>query len=168
MVTKKVYSNNLTSFLLQPSFSFLEPLKSTVALSSIIVLLILNALLVQVDSKMVVPFLGVELFLLGLFMLWLQKQSEAREIIHFHPRLIRVKKRQNDCVRAWDFDPSCTSLLVCHDETRSMHHLTLCGNSGLVELGDFLTEKDLKSLLGYFERFNVREQKGQQWGTLRV
>jgi hypothetical protein len=47
-----------------------------------------------------------------------------------------------------------------------IHHLTLCGDSGLVELGDFLSAEDLQLLLQQLREKGLYTRRDGRWGYL--
>jgi hypothetical protein len=52
------------------------------------------------------------------------------------------------------------------DETDTLHYVTLCGDDGLVEVGDFLNDEDLQMLLGQLNQQGLRTKTNIQWGFL--
>ncbi|BFM16310.1 hypothetical protein R50073_24930 [Maricurvus nonylphenolicus] len=111
----------------------------------------------------IIPFIGIELLVLLAVLLLVKRYRDTREVISFAADHILVEKGSEEPEVCWDFTRSNLLLLVFHDATDCLHHVTLCGDQGLVELGDFLAEEDLRSVIETFKQQGLRAKSVSEW-----
>jgi len=111
----------------------------------------------------VLPFLGLELAALMLVTQMVRRYCSQQERVYFEDDGIRVEKQCGKRSSCWGFDRQYCSLMLVHDEARLLHHVTLVGEAGLVELGDFLSEADLDTVISCMESQGIKRRNEASW-----
>lgn len=166
MVTIRQSQNDLTSVVLQPNHSLSAEMQAVLSFGILVPALFTSLVFMLLGAWLVIPFIMGEVLLLAGVLYWVRLRCEAREELLISGQGIAVRKQIGQLSQVWWFDRSHLSLMLGLDETCSIHHVTLCGDGGLVEIGDFLNEKDLELLLNQLNQQGLRTRKNIQWGFL--
>jgi len=134
-------------------------------LSNLLILLFLlfSGALMTAGAWVVIPFVGLEFAALILVTQMVRRYCSQQERVFFEANDIRVEKRCGQLSSCWGFDRQGCSLMLVHDETHSLHHVTLVGEAGLVELGGFLTESDLDAVITCIEGQGIKRRREASW-----
>ncbi len=133
--------------------------------AAFILFCLLSFVFTVAGAWVIIPFIGLELLVLMAVLLLVKRYRETREVISFASDHILIEKGNDTPEICWDFQRNNLLLLIFRDATDCLHHVTLCGDQGLVELGDFLAEEDLQSVIDTFQQHGLRSRSVREWGV---
>jgi uncharacterized membrane protein len=147
MVTIKEKSARATSLVLEPNKSLSAESHAGIVVGGLLIFGLFSFAFVVIGVWMVIPFIALEFVLLASVLGVVQVRCSTKERLLIDSNFVVVDKLVKGRSWAWRFDRAHLSLLVVRDEMDAICHITLCGTAGLVEVGEFLTESELKGLL---------------------
>lgn len=155
-----------TSVVLEPNNSLSGEVQAFLLLGVFVPAVLASVLFLALGAWLVIPFILVEMLILGGMLYLVRLRCATREELLITSHYVAVRKCLGSVSRIWSFDRSHLSLLLGRDETDTLHHVTLCGDGGLVEVGDFLNVDDLQLLLGQLNQQGLRMKTHIEWGYL--
>lgn len=155
-----------TSVVLEPNHSLSSEAQVFLLLGVFVPAALASVLFFALGAWLVIPFILLEMLILGGMLYLVRLRCATREELLITTHYVAVRKRLGSVSRFWSFDRSHLSLLLGRDETDTLHHVTLCGDGGLVEVGDFLNVEDLQLLLGQLNQQGLRMKAHIEWGYL--
>jgi uncharacterized membrane protein len=150
---------------LAPNYSLSRQAQDWMSALLMLLFVVLSCVFFSAGAWLVIPFVGLELLALMLMIQVVRRHCSQQERVFFDANAIRVEKQCGQQSCCWGFDRQRCSLILVHDETHSLHHVTLAGEAGLVELGGFLTESDLAAVIACMESQGVKRRHGAQWAV---
>lgn len=147
MITKSNEDSSKTCLLLEPNQSLSAESCMSIIVGASLVFLVIAVAFITLGVWLIVPFVFFELVLLVIVFGAVQLRCQAKEQLSITDDSVLLEKLMKGRLWSWRFDRSHLSLLITRDEMNSIQHLSLCGNAGLVELGEFLTDDELQGLL---------------------
>lgn len=164
MVSKGVGSSGGAFCLtLAPNHSLSLRAQEWVTLFLVVVFMMMSVVFVASGAWVVLPFVGLEVAALLLVTQMVRRYCNQRERVFFEGDGIRVEKQCGQRSSCWGFKLSGCSLMLVHDEACLLHHVTLVGEAGLVELGDFLSEADLEDVITCLEGQGIKRRHDASW-----
>lgn len=154
------------SVVLEPNHSLSDEMQAVLMLGIIVPAAFASLLFLILGAWLVIPFILAETFLLAGALFWVRMRCEAREELFITGKGVAVRKQLGQLSQVWWFGRSHLSLMLAVDEGSALRHVTLCGDGGLVEIGDFLNEDDLQLLLGQLNQQGLRTKADIQWSFL--
>jgi len=164
MVHKKLWaSSGALCLTLAPNYSLSLKAQEWMATLLILLFLVLSVVFVIAGTWVLIPFVGLELLALIFVAQMVRRYCSQQERVIFEDNDIQVEKRSGHQSSCWGFDRRHCSLMLVHDEAHFLHHVTLVGEAGLVELGGFLTESDLDDVIACLESQGVKRRHEASW-----
>lgn len=150
---------------LAPNYSLSTQAQKWMSVLLVLLFVVLSCVFFAAGAWLVIPFVGLELLALMLMIQVVRRYCSQQEQVFFDVNAIRVEKRCGQQSCCWGFDRRRCSLMLVRDETHSVHHVTLAGEAGLVELGGFLTESDLDAVIACMQSQGVARRHESQWAV---
>jgi len=148
---------------LAPNYSLSLQAQKWMSVLLVLLFVVLSFAFFTAGAWLVIPFVGLELLALMLMIQVVRRHCSQQERVFFDANAIRVEKQCGHQSCCWGFDRRRCSLMLVHDEAHSLHHVTLAGEAGLVELGGFLTESDLDAVIACMESQGVKRRHDAPW-----
>ncbi|WP_439134763.1 DUF2244 domain-containing protein [Pseudomaricurvus sp.] len=166
MVTVRRNQGDRVSLLLEPNHSLPADIQAVLTFGIFVPALLTSFVFLMLGAWLVIPFIFAETALLGGALYWVRLRCEAREELLISGKGVAVRKQVGRLSQVWWFERAHLSLMLGVNEGSELRHVTLCGDGGLLEIGDFLNETDLKLLLGQLNQQGLPTKKHIQWGFL--
>lgn len=155
-----------TSLILEPNHSLTPQMSRVLLVGVLIPAVFVCALFLLLGAWLVIPFVIAESALLLCLVYWVRARSLAREELWISNDAVAVRKLLGRRWRVWRFKREHLSLLLGVDDRLTPHHITLCGDGGLVDLGDFLNGDELQQLLRQLRQQGLPARCNLQWCLL--
>ncbi len=156
MITQTHDDNSKTCLLLEPNQSLSPESCASIIVGASIIFILFAVAFIAMGVWLIVPLVFLELVLLVVVFGAVQLRCRAKEQLSITMDSVLLEKLTNGRLWSWRFDRSNLSLLIAKDEMNSIQYLSLCGSAGLVELGEFLTDDELKALLEDLHEIGLR------------
>ncbi len=154
------------SLLLEPNHSLPPQIHAMLVGVALFLTTGASLLFIVIGAWLVVPFILLEaVFLVGVLYL-VQSRCQASERLLIGRRWVSVQKLHGQNRRVWRFNRDHLSILLGADESQLICHITLCGDGGLLEIGDFLNQDDMKLLVRQLSQRGLRSHKHCDWALL--
>jgi len=147
MVTVKENGARATSLVLEPNRSLTPESHAGIVVGGLLVFGLFSFAFVVIGVWMVIPFIALEFALLVSVLGLVQVRCSTKERLLIDSNYVVVDKLVKGQSWVWRFERTNLSLFVARDEMDTIRHISLCGTAGLVEVGEFLTESELKGVL---------------------
>ncbi|MGH1371530.1 MAG: DUF2244 domain-containing protein [Cellvibrionaceae bacterium] len=156
MITQTHDSSSKTSLLLEPNQSLSAENCVSILVGASIVFVLIAVAFISLGVWLIVPFIFFELVLLVIVFGVVQFRCRAKERLSITADRVLLEKLADGHLWSWCFERSNLSLLIVKDEMNSIRNLSLGGTAGLVEVGEFLTDAELKVLLSDLQQSGLR------------
>lgn len=166
MVTIEQDQRRNTSLILEPNRSLSADMSRVFWVGVLTPALFVCALFLLMGAWLVIPFIVAESALLLSLMYWVRARDQAREELWISADAVAVRKQLGPRLRIWRFERAHLSLLLGVDDRLTPCHITLCGDGGLVDIGEFLSHDELQQLLVQLRRQGLPARCNLQWCLL--
>lgn len=117
----------------------------------------------------ILPFAGIELALLTFVLCNVQQRTRAREVIYIDERRIRIEKGLNTPQSCWSFcRPGVLIMVQPGGLVAAEQRICLCGDQGIIEVGEFLNPNDRARLVSDLAGCGLRAYRHSNWSSLSV
>lgn len=166
MVTIEQDQGRSTSLILEPNRSLTPEMSRVLLVGVAIPALFVSGLFILLGAWLVIPFVLAESALLLCMVYWVRIRSFTREELWISDETVAVRKQLGQRLRIWRFKRSQLSLLLGVDDRLAPRHITLCGDGGLVDIGDFLSGEELQQLVQQLRQQGLPARCNLQWCLL--
>ena len=147
------YKKNYFRILLSPnrSLSWKSALVFTIIISSICLSIGFGFALA--GASLILPFAGLEVFLVSLCIYLVLKKTYVQEIIYMTPEKLKIEKGSNEPKRVWEYFRLWSYIIV----EKPKHpwypaHILITSQGERVPIGEFLSEEEKKKLVIKLEK----------------
>ncbi|TQV73499.1 DUF2244 domain-containing protein [Exilibacterium tricleocarpae] len=115
----------------------------------------------------IVPFAGIELALLAFAMCYVQRRTRLTEVIYIDDRRLLIERGIGSPQCSWSFCRPGASIMVHSDNPfADDQHVCVCGDQGIVEVGEFLNPSDRALLVKDLTGCGLRASRHLNWSAL--
>ena len=147
------YKKNFFRISLSPnrSLSWKSALVFTIIISS--VCLSIGFGFALAGASLILPFAGLEVFLVSLCIYLVLKKTYVQEIIYMTPEKLKIEKGSNEPKRVWEYFRLWSYIIV----EKPKHpwypaHILITSQGERVPIGEFLSEEEKKKLVIKLEK----------------
>ena len=147
------YKKNFFRISLSPnrSLSWKSALVFTIIISSICLSIGFGFALA--GASLILPFAGLEVFLVSLCIYLVLKKTYVQEIIYMTPEKLKIEKGSNEPKRVWEYFRLWSYIIV----EKPKHpwypaHILITSQGERVPIGEFLSEEEKKKLVIKLEK----------------
>ena len=147
------YKKNFFRISLSPnrSLSWKSALVFTIIISSICLSIGFGFALA--GASLILPFAGLEVFLVSLCIYLVLKKTYEQEIIYMTPEKLKIEKGSNEPKRVWEYFRLWSYIIV----EKPKHpwypaHILITSQGEIVPIGEFLSEEEKKKLVIKLEK----------------
>lgn len=166
MLTVKSDAPAETSVLLEPNRSLSPENHSFIVAGAVLVFIAMSLAFLILGAWLVIPFVLLEMMVLIAALGWVQARCTVKESLSINPDCVVVHKEDAGHCWDWSFERENLSLIVSRDALDCIQHVTICGTSGLVEIGDFLTDDELQKLISSLRKSGLFSRNSKLNGCM--
>ncbi len=122
-----------------------------------------------IGAWMILPFMGLELFLLWVLLRRVFGKLQIQQVIHINEQQLRIESGYFCAEQQWQWPQQHSGILVLeHQHPWAPLEISLCCRAKTVRVGAFLNREDSVELLSALKRLGLRVQQHSRPDTLAM